>query len=162
MAENQGKSLSVGRKTRTIPPALRRALNSRDGGCRFPGCTHTRFVDAHHIDHWARGGPTNLDNLVLLCGHHHRLLHEGGYTVERCRGGRLSFRRPDGRAIPSVPKRRRGDHNQLVSRSRARRIHIDAATAASRWNGDPLDLHATTDALCRADQRPDPERGPPG
>jgi len=69
----EGEPLSVGRKTRTIPPAIRRALRRRDGGCRFPGCSATRFVDAHHVHHWADGGETCMDNLVLLCRRHHRL-----------------------------------------------------------------------------------------
>jgi uncharacterized protein DUF222/HNH endonuclease len=75
-----GSILNVGRKTRTIPPALRRALDFRDRGCRFPGCG-LRFTDAHHIKHWADGGETSLGNCLLLCGHHHRLLHEGGWRV---------------------------------------------------------------------------------
>ncbi len=74
--------LSVGRKTRTIPPAIRRALEKRDGGCRFPGCTHRRFVDAHHVHHWANGGETRLSNLVLLCTKHHTALHELGFRIE--------------------------------------------------------------------------------
>jgi hypothetical protein len=78
----QDGPLDVGRRTRTIPPALRRALRLRDRGCRFPGCENHRFVDAHHIRHWARGGPTALDNLVLLCRRHHRLVHEGGCRVD--------------------------------------------------------------------------------
>ena len=81
--ERDGRPLSVGRRTRSIPTALRRALRRRDDGCRFPGCTHHRFLHAHHIRHWARGGATNLDNLVQLCSYHHRLVHEGGYQVER-------------------------------------------------------------------------------
>ncbi|MCP4766517.1 MAG: DUF222 domain-containing protein, partial [Gammaproteobacteria bacterium] len=62
-----GNPLDIGRKTRAVPPALRRALQARDAGCRFPGCSHRRFVDAHHIEHWADGGETSIDNLVLLC-----------------------------------------------------------------------------------------------
>ena len=83
IVERNGRPLNVGRKTRTIPPALRRALGSRNGGCRFPGCNQRRWIDAHHIHHWAHGGETKLSNLVLLCRHHHRLLHEGGYGLER-------------------------------------------------------------------------------
>jgi hypothetical protein len=71
-----------GRKSRTIPPALRRALQRRDRGCRFPGCENRRFVDAHHVDHWARGGETTLGNLLLLCRRHHRAVHEGGFYVD--------------------------------------------------------------------------------
>ena len=78
-----GEILGIGRKTRTVPPALRRALKRRDGGCRFPGCRQRRWVDAHHIRHWAHGGETRLDNLVLLCRRHHTCVHEGGYTIRR-------------------------------------------------------------------------------
>ncbi|RLA09120.1 MAG: hypothetical protein DRQ59_13545, partial [Gammaproteobacteria bacterium] len=94
-----GHPLDIGRKTRAVPPAMQRALRSRDGGCRFPGCTHSRFVDAHHIRHWANGGETSLDNLALLCRRHHRLVHEGGFGVERIADGTLCFTRPDGRVI---------------------------------------------------------------
>ena len=87
-----GEPLSVGRRTRTIPPAIQRALRARDGGCRFPGCTHDRFVDGHHIEHWADGGETRLDNLILLCRHHHRLVHEGGFCCEKTDSGEVVFR----------------------------------------------------------------------
>lgn len=93
-----GEPLAVGRKSRTIPPALRRALRLRDGGCRFPGCTHTRFVDGHHIEHWADDGETSLENLVLLCRHHHRLVHEGGFGCHRTENGEIVF--TDGREQP--------------------------------------------------------------
>ena len=66
LENEQGEPLDVGRKTRSIPPAIRRALNTRDAGCRFPGCTHRRYVDAHHIEHWADGGETKLSNLVTF------------------------------------------------------------------------------------------------
>ncbi len=75
-------ALNIGRHTRTIPPAIRRALTKRDRGCRFPGCTHTRFTDAHHIQHWSKGGETKLDNLVLLCRRHHTLVHDGVVSIE--------------------------------------------------------------------------------
>ena len=97
--ERAGEPLSVGRKTRTIPPALRRALLARDHGCRFPGCDNSVYVDAHHIQHWALGGETALANLLLLCRRHHRLVHEGGYTVDHD----LRFRDPWGNEIPPVP-----------------------------------------------------------
>jgi hypothetical protein len=75
LREQDGRTLSLGRKRRTLSAALRRALAARDQGCCFPGCTRRRFVDAHHIEHWGTGGETNLDNLVLLCRRHHRLVH---------------------------------------------------------------------------------------
>jgi hypothetical protein len=95
-----GEPLNVGRKQRTVPAALKRALWARDGGCAFPGCTHTHFVDAHHIRHWADGGETSLENTTLLCSGHHRLVHEGGYTIRKDHQERWYFMRPDGRAIP--------------------------------------------------------------
>jgi len=90
--DENGEPLSIGRKSRSIPPAMRRALRIRDGGCRFPGCTHDKFVDGHHIHHWADGGETSLDNLVLLCRHHHHLVHEGGFSCEKTSDGEVIFR----------------------------------------------------------------------
>ncbi|HEX5046947.1 MAG TPA: DUF222 domain-containing protein [Gammaproteobacteria bacterium] len=98
--DGQGKPLDVGRKHRTIPTALRRALLARDRGCRFPGCCRKRYLDAHHLLHWADGGDTSLVNTLLLCTYHHTLHHEGGLTVERDERGEFVFRRPDGRVIP--------------------------------------------------------------
>ena len=97
-----GRTIEVGARTRTVPPALRLALLHRDQGCRFPGCG-LPFVQAHHIHHWAHGGPTTLSNLVMLCRFHHRAVHEEGYQVDRDADGELRFRRPDGRVIPDVP-----------------------------------------------------------
>ncbi|MCH7979942.1 MAG: DUF222 domain-containing protein [Proteobacteria bacterium] len=102
IVENEdGEPLSVGRKTRTVPTAIKRALQARDKACVFPGCHHTRFVDAHHVKHWSAGGETSLDNLLLLCSHHHRLVHEGGFRIERDYQNRWFFKRPDGRAVPA-------------------------------------------------------------
>jgi hypothetical protein len=103
MLENsEGEPLDVGRKTRVIPPAIRRAIRARDAGCRFPGCTHQRCLDAHHIQHWADGGATHLKNLVALCRQHHRLVHEGGITVRMSPEGIPQFLRPDGTAFDGV------------------------------------------------------------
>ena len=98
---DEGEPLSVGRKTRTVPTAIKRALQARDKVCVFPGCHHKRFVDAHHVKHWSAGGETSLDNLLLLCSHHHQLVHEGGFCIERDYQNRWFFKRPDGRAVPS-------------------------------------------------------------
>lgn len=91
-------SVDHGRKRRVVSPALRTSLERRDGGCRFPGCTRRHGLHAHHITHWVRGGPTDKDNLVLVCRYHHRLLHEGGFDV-RQRGEDVTFLRPDGREV---------------------------------------------------------------
>jgi hypothetical protein len=93
---------SASRKTRVLSARLRRLLAARDGGrCTFPACGR-RIVDAHHVRHWAQGGPTELANLTLLCGTHHRLVHEGGWSVEMTDRGPL-FQRPDGRSLDRAP-----------------------------------------------------------
>jgi hypothetical protein len=90
-----GEPLDVGRAVRTIPPAMRRALVVRDGGCRFPGCDRPpEWTDGHHLRHWADGGETKLDNLVLLCRRHHRVVHEGRWRLSRGEDGRLVAQPP--------------------------------------------------------------------
>ena len=102
--DDQGSPLDVGRRRRTIPPALRRALLIRDRECTFPGCNHQAFLEGHHLEHWSRGGATNKDNLALLCPLHHVALHEGGFSAERCADtDTFLFRDPDGRPIPHHP-----------------------------------------------------------
>ena len=93
-----------GRARRVVSPALRAQLERRDRGCRYPGCTRRHGIHAHHIHHWAHGGRTDLANLMLLCRFHHRLVHEGGFTIERLRGA-ATFVRPDGRPVPDIPAR---------------------------------------------------------
>ena len=97
--------LDVGRRTRAIPTAIKRALWLRDKGCRFPGCANHRFVDGHHIRHWLHGGRTALDNLLLLCTFHHRLVHEGGFTITLTDGGhrRGPHTRPELCCQPPLP-----------------------------------------------------------
>jgi 5-methylcytosine-specific restriction endonuclease McrA len=97
-----GRVVEVDARTRTIPPALRRALQHRDRGCRFPGCG-LPVGQGHHIRHWAHGGPTTLSNLALLCRRHHRAVHEEGFGVKRLSDGTLEFRRPNGWVLPQVP-----------------------------------------------------------
>ena len=98
--DEHGTPLAVGRKQRVLSTPLRRALWARDRGCTFPGCRNRRFVDGHHIHHWVNGGETCPDNVTLLCTYHHRLLHEGAFSIDRDRDGAFYFRRADGRVIP--------------------------------------------------------------
>jgi hypothetical protein len=151
--ERDGRPLSVGRKTRSIPPALARALGARDRGCRFPGCTQQRFVDAHHIEHWADGGRTDLSNLVQLCRRHHRLLHEGGYRIRRGTRGGLAFHRPDGRVVANAPRLRSGDRHGLRTGNRRAGLTLGPKTCEPRWYGDPLDMNLTVDGLIERDRR---------
>ena len=143
IVERDGRPLSVGRRTRSIPPAMRRALRSRDRGCAFPGCWQRHRVDAHHIEHWADGGRTDLSNLVLLCRHHHRLVHEGGYAVGRS-GRELVFYGPDGHALPSHPRRRGRDTCHAVPPPGR---PASAEALRPRGFGDPLRLGDAVDAL---------------
>ena len=159
LVERDGRTLSVGRKTRKIPPSVRRALRNRDCGCRFPGCTQTRNVDAHHIEHWINGGETKLTNLVELCGYHHRLVHEGGYSVEQRRSsGRLVFRCPDGRVLKPAPRLPRGDRDCIAHENRQRGLGITERTTVPRWYGERLDLPLAVDAVLHA--APVPDRTP--
>jgi hypothetical protein len=137
-----GRVVEVAAKTRTIPPALRRALHHRDRGCRFPGCG-VRVGQGHHIRHWAHGGPTTLSNLALLCGRHHRSVHEEGYQLDRQPDGELRFRRPDGRPLPEVPSPPRilGDPvNRLRAENDAEGLQLHAHTATPGWLGERLNV----------------------
>ena len=97
-----GTILDVGRKTRTVPTSIRRALQARDHNCQFPGCT-ARRCDAHHVEHWVDGGATSLDNLVLLCRRHHRAVHEGGFELRQQSDGTTTFLRPNGAVLEQAP-----------------------------------------------------------
>ena len=151
--ERDGRPLSVGRKTRTVPPALARALRSRDGGCRFPGCTERRFVDAHHIEHWAHGGRTDLSNLVHLCRRHHRLVHEGGYRIRRGVKGALAFHRADGRQIAAAPRLRSGDRGELAARNGRAGLKLGDETCVPRWYGERFELAWLVDGVVERDSR---------
>jgi hypothetical protein len=120
LEDERGKTIDVGRRTRTIPSALRRALDARDGGCRFPGCTNRFFTDAHHVEHWLEGGETSLANTVLLCRRHHRYLHEHGFSLDR-EGEGLVFRDPEGRVVPAQGPRWE--------------VAVDLAAVAAGWSG---------------------------
>jgi hypothetical protein len=145
-----GEIRTLGRPTRRISKALRRALRLRDDACRFPGCTN-RITDAHHIRHWAHGGTTKLDNLCLLCRRHHRLVHEHGYRIEQTSSGELTFLRGDGSRVPTAGRERAPlegpSFARLVNGHEARGLDIGAHTAFPRWDGEPVDYDAVVHAL---------------
>jgi hypothetical protein len=148
--DEDGEPLNVGRKTRAISAPLRRFLNARDKGCRFPGCTNTRFIHAHHIKHWAQGGETKPSNLVSLCSFHHRKVHEGGMRVEVLDDGAVCFIRPDGTAIDSVAQgctQPLSDWTEIPQFHREHGIHIDARTAVTRWRGEQCDYGLGVEVL---------------
>jgi hypothetical protein len=147
--DQDGQVVEVGARTRTIPPALRRALHHRDKTCRFPGCGG-RAGQGHHVQHWANGGPTTLTNLVLLCRRHHRAVHEEGYQVARGPDGAFQFRRPDGRALPDVPPPAAVPDDPvetLRATNEARQLRIHAHTGCSGWLGERLDVGWAIDVL---------------
>jgi len=140
--DEDGQVVEIGARTRTIPPALRRALHHRDRSCRFPGC-HLRAGQAHHVRHWAQGGPTTLSNLALLCRRHHRAVHEEGYQIARGPDGALQFRRPDGRAFPDVPAPATVPADPVAAlraRHQAEGLQLHARTGLSQWLGKRLDV----------------------
>jgi hypothetical protein len=149
VASADGSTLDVGRRRRTISPALRRALERRDGGCRFPGCG-LRICDAHHVEHWADGGETSLDNTLLLCRRHHRAVHEEGFEVERLGGGAHRFYRPDGRLLPDVPGAPllpACGAVPLAVRLGHAGIEVDVEGTIPSWDGRPIDLSMSIDWL---------------
>jgi len=131
----EGEPLNAGRKTRTISAPLRRLLEARDQGCRFPGCCNARYIDMHHIRHWANGGETRPSNLVSLCRFHHRAVHEGGFNVEVLDDGALRFVRPDASG-------RSGDWRQLPQ-----------ATGQWRYRGDRMDLPLAVDVMIQTSRK---------
>jgi hypothetical protein len=138
--------LDVGRRTRAIPTAIKRALWLRDHRCRFPGCPNTRFVHGHHINHWLHGGPTALDNLLLLCSFHHRLVHEGGFTIALTDGTDVEVRTPSGTLLPAAPA--------LAPDGGGVKWNSDWWTAGDHFAppppsgyGDPVDYDATIGCL---------------
>ena len=144
---DDGEPLNVGRKTRTISAPLRRALNARDKGCRFPGCANSRYIDAHHIEHWANGGETKPANLVSLCRFHHHAVHEGGIRIERARRRRVEIRETE----------------WCCRRQRRARLHtaarrLEAATdgnshAIKRWTGETMDYGLGIEVLLQQAKR---------
>jgi hypothetical protein len=147
-----GNVLDVGRRTRAIPTAIRRALLSRDRHCRFPGCANQSFLHGHHVHHWLHGGRTALENLLTLCSFHHRQVHEGGFRVSLAANAEVEVWTPEGRRLPAVPRLAPdpGTIDWLDGawdpRDGARPI-IDGPLPLPIWDGEPPDYEAAVDAL---------------
>ncbi|HEY2993146.1 MAG TPA: DUF222 domain-containing protein [Methylomirabilota bacterium] len=141
-----GRVVEVGARTRTIPASLRRALEHRDRGCRFPGCG-LRFTQGHHIRHWAAGGPTTLSNLVLLCRRHHRSVHEDGFQVERRTDGEVEFRRPDGRVLPNAPALPAVHDSEQVLRAQNAGVDLNAGTLRPTGDAQGFKLAYAIDVM---------------
>jgi len=137
-----GGVLDVGRKTRTLPTRIRRALQARDGRCRFPGCARTRYLEGHHVKHWADGGETKISNLLQLCWYHHRAVHEGRFTIERADDGALVVRTPRGVELASVaplPALASDPVETLYDAHREAGLAIGPRDALPTWMGESMD-----------------------
>jgi hypothetical protein len=160
--DEKGNVLDIGRRSRVIPPAMSRALSIRDGGCQFPGCCESRYVEGHHIKHWADGGETKLDNLVTLCRYHHRELHKGNYflcvkptndKVERF-ADRLCFSKGSSAdkqviAANSAQFSCACCDSAVLEKSLPADVYqkINAKTAVTNWLGERMDLSMAIDGL---------------
>jgi len=141
-AAQDGEALNVGRRTRSIPPAIRRALMLRDRGCAFPGCTHGAFLHGHHVEHWLHGGETKLANLVMLCTFHHHMVHEGGWKVTADSGGSFVFESPLG-WVPALKPPRPVDEE-------IRNLEPGPGANRPRWDGKHPDYSAAVEELLDA------------
>ena len=143
--DEDGEPLDIGRKRRTISAPLRRLLTARDKGCRFPGCGNARYIDMHHIKHWANGGETKPSNLVSLCRFHHRAVHEGGFDVRVLDDGALRFVDARGQVVDRVVPgcaQPGGDASQLP-----------AGKFADSWRGERMDMDLAVDLLIQRSRK---------
>ena len=142
--EEQGCKLHLGRSRRRASAPLERAVRMRDRGvCQFPGCESRGYLHLHHVKHWAHGGPTDLDNLTLLCKFHHRAVHEGGYSVDRDQQGELRFYAPAGFQLQQQPEAvMLEDHpvEALAAEHEAMALAIATENGRPGWDGiTPVD-----------------------
>ena len=146
LEDEKGRVLNIGRRTRIVPAAISRALSIRDKTCRVPGCCESRYVDAHHIKHWADGGETSLDNLVMLCRVHHRQLHQGCFTIsveKTASDQQLVFATRSGRKIQTSFFPQFLDVSAETS--------VDTRTCIPHWNGESCDYELAVAALLQRD-----------
>ncbi len=156
LEDEQGRTLDVGRRTRTIPASIHRAMRRRDQNrCRFPGCDHRRWLDGHHIKHWLDDGHTKLDNLVSLCRGHHRLMHESGFTVAQTEDEEFVFCDPHGTPVPGCGRLPLAPAAMAKLRRWIRDdgTHLSARTNDPRWDGTPPQYELIIDTLNAASLR---------
>ena len=132
---------TVGLDRRVVPSRLKRSLRLRDRGCRFPGCEHLAWVDAHHIVHWLDQGPTRPENLICLCRRHHRLMHEGGWWITGDANRDVWFHAPDGTIITGQPTHADGTDEPVIEHGRS------DTDGRCGWWGDTFDLDHTIDVI---------------
>lgn len=153
LEDDDGNILNIGRRSRTPSRAISLAVQIRDGGCRFPNCHQTRWTDQHHIVRWADGGETSEANLITLCRHHHTLLHQGRFSIEKD-GAKVRFIDQFGKAViralyPQFPHNPQPDDavRQFDAECRDQGIHIECATADCLWQGETMDYDMFIEAM---------------
>lgn len=154
VSDPHGQVLDIGRRTRAIPAAIRRAMLLRDRHCRFPGCANRAFLHGHHVQHWMHGGRTSLDNLLTLCSFHHRQVHEGGFELRLTGSGDVEAWAPGGKRLAAVPavQPEPGVFEWTDGGWDARdggRPDGDGTFPLPMWDGEPVDYGACVDALIR-------------
>jgi hypothetical protein len=147
-----GAPLSVGRKRRTIPGSMKRALLQRDRTCRFPGCGNRLYLEAHHIVHWADGGETSLLNMLTVCSFHHRYVHEYGCSIELHADGPHFLDRRGRRILDAPPPSRPPDLGWEAILAQHAELQITASANEPQWDGAPIDHEAVIDALVSVEQ----------
>jgi hypothetical protein len=148
-----GEPVAATKRTRTIPRWVRRAVHARDKGCRFPGCDEKVFIDAHHVRHWSRGGPTIPTNVLELCWFHHRLVHEGGWTVRFLEDDEVIAITPGGNVISSKVEPPAKVGSTLAAHNRASGVAVDEQAITPSWWHDPLHLGDVVGGLAWWDER---------
>jgi hypothetical protein len=155
LEDDKGNVLNIGRRSRILPSAIKRALDIRDEGCRFPGCGCTRYVDAHHIKHWVDGGETSLGNLITLCRFHHRQLHLGEFSIT-LDGGEFIFSNRRGIEILPTFRPQFPDQENVsaeILELETIRPEISAETCKTKWAGESLDMDLAIQALLTRDEK---------
>ena len=160
LENEKGQVLNIGRRARIIPASIKRALDLRDTSCRVPGCCNTRYLDAHHIQHWADGGETSLDNLVNMCRHHHRQLHQGLFNihVEKASAyeeAHMVFSTPSGKQLKAsfFPQFSEQTVASAADALRDAAPTVDSNTGVTKWAGESCDYDVAMDVLLQRDGR---------
>jgi len=160
LENDKGQVLNIGRRARIIPASIKRALDLRDTSCRVPGCCNTRYLDAHHIQHWADGGETSLENLVNMCRHHHRQLHQGLFNihVEKANAyeeAHMMFSTPDGKQLKASFFPQFSEQTVATAEKALRDAapSVNSTTAVTQWAGENCEYPVAVEVLLQRERK---------